>query len=76
MVALVLSMIWRQVGSVSLLVRLLHREHLLWTAPVRVSQQALSLRLRTFPAALFHRVLDDLLPQMQARGGAGPSAAA
>jgi len=67
MVALVLSMIWRQVGSASTLVRLLHREGLLWTAPVRVSQQALSARLRTFPADVFHRVLDDLLPQMQAR---------
>jgi hypothetical protein len=70
MVALVLSMIWRQVGSVSTLVQMLHREHLLWTTPVRVSQQALSARLRTFPAALFRQVLDDLLPQMQARWAA------
>ncbi len=67
MVALVLSMIWRQVGSVTTLTHLLHHEGLLWTAPVRVSQQALSLRLRTFPADLFRRVLDDLLPPMQAR---------
>ncbi len=67
MVALVLSMIWRQVGSVCTLTRLLHHEGLLWTAPVRVSQQALSLRLRVFPAALFHQVLADLLPPMQAR---------
>jgi len=67
MIALVLSMIWRQVGSASTLVRVLHREGLLWTAPVQVSQQALSARLRTFPAALFRRVLDDLLPRMQAR---------
>jgi hypothetical protein len=67
MVALVLSMIWRQVGSVTTLVHVLHREGLLWTAPVRVSQQALATRLRTFPADLFRRVLDDLLPQMQAR---------
>lgn len=67
MVALVLSMIWRQVGSVTTLTHLLHHEGLLWTAPVRVSQQALSLRLRTVPADLFRRVLDDLLPQMQAR---------
>ncbi len=67
MVALVLSMIWRQVGSASTLVRVLHREGLLWTAPVTVSQQALSARLRTFPADLFRRVLDDLLPPLQAR---------
>ncbi len=67
MVALVLSMIWRQVGSASTLVRLLHHEGLLWTAPIRVSQQALSERLRAFPADLFRRVLDDLLPLLQAR---------
>src|SRR5437868_328285 len=67
MVALVLSMIWRQVGSVTTLTHLLHHEGLLWTAPVRVSQQALSMRLRACPADLFRRVLDDLLPQMQAR---------
>src|SRR5919198_2204369 len=67
MVALVLSLIWRQVGSVTTLTHLLHHEGLLWTAPVRVSQQALSVRLRTFPAALVRRVLDDLLPQLQAR---------
>src|SRR5438094_1758247 len=65
MVALVLSMIWRQIGSVCTLTRLLHEEGFLWTAPVQVSQQALSERLQVFPAALFKGVLDDLLPQMQ-----------
>src|SRR5919201_2103934 len=70
MVALVLSMIWRQVGSVTTLTHLLHREGLLWTAPVRVSQEALSARLHSFPAALFRRMLDDLLPQMQGRWAA------
>src|SRR5436309_4341274 len=64
MVALVLSMIWRQIGAVSTLVRLLHDEGFLWTAPVQVSQQALSQRLRVFPAELFERVLSDLLPRM------------
>jgi Transposase DDE domain len=67
MVALVLSMIWRQVGAVTTLTQLLQREGLLWTAPVHVSQQALSARLLSFPADLFRRVLDDLLPAMQVR---------
>ena len=67
MVALVLSMIWRQVGSVATLLRLLNREGFLWTSPVRVSEQALSQRLRTFPAELFRGVLDAILPPMQAR---------
>jgi Transposase DDE domain len=67
MVALVLSMIWRQIGSVCTLTRLLHDEGFLWTAPTPVSQQALSQRLRIFPAELFQRVLGDLLPLMQTR---------
>src|SRR5579862_8135444 len=46
LVALVLSMIWRQIGSVGTLVRLLCEEGFLWTAPTQVRQQALSLRLR------------------------------
>jgi hypothetical protein len=67
LVALVLSMIWRQVGSVRTLVQVLRHEGLLWTSPVQVSPQALALRLSTVPAGLFHRVVRDLLPQMQAR---------
>jgi hypothetical protein len=67
MVALVLSMIWRQVGSVATLLRLLTTEGFLWTAPVQVSEQALSERLRVFPAALFQRILEAVLPPMAAR---------
>jgi hypothetical protein len=67
MVALVLSMLWRQIGSVHELARVLRREGFLWTSPVQVSQQALSQRLLTFPAALFQRVLLDLLPRLHAR---------
>lgn len=67
MVALTLSMIWRQIGSVSELVRVLEREGMLWTGEIRVSQQALSQRLLTFPAELFKRVLDEVLVQMHAR---------
>jgi Transposase DDE domain len=67
MVALVISMLWRQIGSVHELVRTLNREGFLWTSPVRVSQQALSQRLLTFPAELFQRVLLDVLPLLHAR---------
>jgi len=70
MVALALSMIWRQIGSVCTLTRLLRAEGFLWTAPVQVSQQALAERLQVFPAVLFKDVLDALLPQMQARWAA------
>jgi hypothetical protein len=67
MVAVVVSMIWRQIGSVHELVRTLHREGFLWTSPMQVTQQALSQRLLTFPAALFQRVLDEVLPKLHAR---------
>lgn len=67
MVAVVLTMIWRQIGSVCELTRLLHTEGFLWCSPVPVSQQALSQRLRVFPAELFRRVLMEVLPQMFAR---------
>lgn len=67
MVAFVLSLIWRHLGSVSEAVRALNQEGLLWTGPVPVSQQAVSQRLRAFPAALFERVLAEVLPQLRRR---------
>ena len=51
MVAIVISFIWRQIGTGgSEAARLLHLEGLLWVAAIVVSQQAISERLRTFPA--------------------------
>ena len=67
MVALVLSMIWRQIGSVSTLLHLLNEEGFLWTAPVLVSEQALAQRLRVFPAALFRDVFLSVLPTLHTR---------
>ena len=67
MVALVLSLVWRQFASVSEALRVMKTEGLLWSGPVQVSQQALSERLRTFPAQLFQRVLEAVLPVMQAK---------
>lgn len=67
MVALVLSMVWRQIDQVSDLVRLLRTEGLLWAEAQQVSQQAISLRLRTFPADLFRQILLTVLPLMQER---------
>lgn len=67
MVAFVLSLIWRHVGSVSEAVRILRQEGVLWVSPQQVSQQAVSQRLRTFPAVLFERVLQDILPHLQQR---------
>ncbi len=66
MVALVLSLIWRQFASVSEALRVLETEGLLWSAPLKVAQQSLSQRLRVLPAELFERLLHEVLPTMQA----------
>jgi hypothetical protein len=65
--ALVLSMIWRQIDSVRTAVLVLEHEGFLWTSPVRVSHQALNQRLRSLPASLFQQVLLDLLPTLHDR---------
>lgn len=67
MVALVLTLLWRQVPSVRELSRMLAREDLLWCRAVKVSQQALSERFLVFPAKLFERVYKQLLPQLKER---------
>jgi hypothetical protein len=68
MVAIVLTLVWRQVGGGGTEIeRLLHTEDLLWVPMLQVSQQAISERLRTFPSVLFLRLLPALLPGLQAR---------
>src|SRR5438105_2699862 len=53
MMAFVLSLLWRQIGSVREAVRVLNDEGVLWTGPVEVSPQAVTERLRTLPSGLF-----------------------
>ena len=67
MVAFVLEMIWRQIGGVSELARLVQKEAVLWEQPRKVSQQALSQRLTSLPAELFLRVLKAVMPVMRDR---------
>jgi hypothetical protein len=62
MVALVLTLLWRQVPSVHELTRSLAREDLLWCKAIEVRQQSLSERFLVFPAELFERVLKGLIP--------------
>ncbi|NDJ35335.1 MAG: hypothetical protein GYB64_11775, partial [Chloroflexi bacterium] len=67
MMAFVVSLIWRQIGSVCEAVRVLQQEGMLWSSPVEVTQQAVEQRLNSLPASLFHAVLQGILPQMQQR---------
>ena len=67
MVAFVLEMVWRQIGSVNALARIVQKEAILWEQPKKVSQQALSQRLTNLPSELFLRVLLDVLPLLRER---------
>lgn len=72
MVAFMLSLIWRQLGSVSEAVRLLEREGLLWTAKLKVTQQSVSERLTALPSLLFENILHEVLPTIRQRAQARP----
>lgn len=67
MMAFLLSLIWRQIGGVSELARLVKTEGLLWAEPIQISQQALSQRLSSLPAELFGQVLRTVLPMFHHR---------
>jgi hypothetical protein len=67
MMAFVLSLIWRQLGSVTEAVRTLKREGLLWVDECKVSQQAVEQRFSSLPSVLFERVFRELLPLMRER---------
>ncbi|MBI3974580.1 MAG: hypothetical protein HY332_25160, partial [Chloroflexi bacterium] len=55
MVAFVLSLLWRHLGSVGEAVRVLRQEGVRWTPPLEVSPQAVNQRLRTLPPARCER---------------------
>jgi Transposase DDE domain len=64
MLGIVLSLIWRQLGSVCMLARVIERSMVLWVTPRKVTQQAINQRLRSMPAEAFEQVLIDILPPM------------
>ncbi len=67
MMAFVLSLIWRHLGSVTEAVRVLNEEGLLWTQPTPVSAQAVTDRLGSLPAPLFAAVFHEVVPHLQHR---------
>lgn len=68
MVAIVVSIIWRQIGSGGTeAARLLVLEGLLWVSHIVVSQQAVSERLRVLPSELFLNMLIHILPILHER---------
>lgn len=66
MVAFVMGLIWRQLGSVREAVRVLREEGMLWVESLEaVSPQAMLERFNTLPAKLFYAVMQETLPQMR-----------
>lgn len=65
MVALILSLVYRQIAGLSEAVRVLKEEGLLWIKPLEVSKQALSKRLMNLPAEIFAILLKTLLEKIR-----------
>jgi len=65
MMAVVVSLVYRQIPGLSEILRVLHLEGLLWVEPLSVSKQALSKRLRTIPAALFAQVFEQVMQRIR-----------
>ena len=61
MVAIVLSLVYRQVSGLSEVLRLLEQEGLMWAGVIQVSKQALSNRLRDIPAQLFAQMFEQVI---------------
>jgi hypothetical protein len=66
-VGLVLSLIWRQMGSVCELARIVNREAILWVPRMRITQQAINTRLRVIPAQVFLNVFLEVIPVLRMR---------
>ena len=65
MVAVVVSLVYRQINGLSELLRVLQQEGLLWVEPMRVSVEAVSKRLRVLPVSVFSELFEGLIPQLQ-----------
>lgn len=66
MMAVVVSLVYRRIPSLSEVLRVLEVEGLLWVEPLNVTKQALSKRLTTLPAQLFAQVFEQVMERMQA----------
>jgi Transposase DDE domain len=67
MVALVVSLVWRRLGSIAEVQRVVVQEGLLWVSPLHVSEQAIAKRLDTLPASALATVLADVSARLQAQ---------
>ena len=61
MVAIVLTLVWRQVASISELTRRIAKEGVMWVGGLKVSQQAISKRLAKMPSNVFEQVFEEAI---------------
>jgi hypothetical protein len=67
MVALVVSLVWRRLGAIAEVQRVLVQDGLLWVAPLQVSEQAIAKRLDTLPASALAAVFTEVRARLQAQ---------
>lgn len=67
MMAIVVSLVYRQIPSLSEVLRVLEKEGLLWVESLSVTKQALSKRLATIPAHLFAELFEGVIKQLSRR---------
>lgn len=67
MVALVVSLVWRRLGAIAEVQRVLVQEGLLWVSPLQVSEQALAKRLDTLPASALATLFAEVSARLQAQ---------
>jgi len=67
MVAVIVSLVWRRLGAIAEVCRVLAREGLLWVQPLQVSEQALAKRLDTLPAAVMGELFAEVCARLQAQ---------
>ncbi|MBE9155850.1 IS4 family transposase [Nodosilinea sp. LEGE 06152] len=67
MVAVVLSLVYRQINGLSELLRVLQMEGLLWVEPMALSRTALDKRFRSLPVSLLSQLLTQVQAQLATR---------
>ena len=63
--AIVLSLIYRQINSLTEVIRILNLRGLMWVKAIKVSKQALSQRLQTLPAEIIAEILSQTISSIQ-----------
>ena len=65
MMAIIVSLVFRRLSSLTEAQRLLARDGLLWTSPIQVSKQAINKRLDTMPAAIMGDIFREVCERLR-----------